>query len=124
MNKSIESVEIKVCDFRYISDMVNCKKQLIISLMDIFISQVSNELKSINKAVSDSDFPVIMKFAHTMMSSVSIMGIYSLTPILKEMEKLGKLEIDIERIKALNQKLNLICKQAFKEVEAEKFNYR
>ena len=118
----IDKVAGDVCNFKYLFDTVNGKKNLMIVIMNIFLSQVSEELKSINKAVSDSDYPVIKKYAHTMMSSVSIMGISILGPILQEMETLGKSEVGIKRINELNQKLNLICIQALKEVEREKQN--
>ena len=55
-----------------------------------------------------------------MKSTVSIMGISVLTPILLEMENLGAKATDIERIKELNLKLTLICKQAIAEIEREK----
>ena len=117
-----DQIEENVCNFRYLSDMVNGKKHLMIGIMDTFISQVSDELRSINNAISDSEYPVIMKYAHTMMSSVSIMGISTLEPVLQEMETLGKSGVGIEKINELNQKLNLICNKAFKEIEREKLN--
>ncbi len=118
----IDPIEENVCNFRYLSDTVNGKKHLMVGIMDTFLSQVTDELSSINNAVSDSEYPVIMKYAHTMMSSVSIMGISILSPVLQEMETLGKLGIGIEKIKELNKKLNLICIRAFKEIEIEKLN--
>jgi len=65
----------------------------------------------------------IKKVAHVMRSSISIMGISTLVPILQEMENLGEKAEDIEKIKKLNQKLNTICKQALEEIEKEKSNY-
>jgi len=118
----IDKVEGDVCNFKYLFDTVNGKKELMIGIMDTFLIQVKDELSNINKAVSDSEYPVVVKYAHTMMSSVSIMGISILGPILQEMEILGKSEVGIKKINELNQKLNLICIQAFKEVEREKQN--
>ena len=58
-----------------------------------------------------------------MKSSVSIMSISILIPILKEMEDLGAKATDLDKIKQLNQQLNLICNQAIREIEKEKLNY-
>jgi hypothetical protein len=59
-----------------------------------------------------------------MRSSVSILGISILAPILKEIEELSTpLSLSIEKIKELNQKLNLICKQAIEEIKREENNY-
>ena len=58
-----------------------------------------------------------------MKSSVSIMGISILTPILNEIEDLGAKAADIETIKKLNHKLIFICKQVIEEIEKEKLKY-
>jgi HPt (histidine-containing phosphotransfer) domain-containing protein len=112
-----------VCDFRYLSGIMNGKKPLIYKIMDTFLLQIPKELSSIRKAITDTNYASIKSFAHTMKSSVSIMGISILTPVLKEMEDLGIAAVDIETIKVLNVKLNLICLQAMEEVEREKPNY-
>jgi HPt (histidine-containing phosphotransfer) domain-containing protein len=117
-----EIITGKVCDFAYLSDTVNGKKKLMIVIMDIFLDQVKDELKVIDKAVSDADFQVIMKYAHTIKSSVSIMGISILVPVLQEMEMLARSKTRIQRIKELHQFLNATCIQAFIEIEKEKNN--
>jgi hypothetical protein len=58
-----------------------------------------------------------------MKSSVSVMGIAVLTPVLQEMEDLGNGKGDIQRITELNEKLTSICKVAVAEIEREKLNY-
>ena len=57
--------------------------------MDVFLEQVPEELTSIEKAITQMDYAVIKSFSHTMKSSVSIMGITVLSPILQEMEGLA-----------------------------------
>jgi HPt (histidine-containing phosphotransfer) domain-containing protein len=103
--------------------MMSNKKPLIGGIMDSFLQQIPEELQSINDAIAKTDYAIIKSFAHTMKSSVSIMGIATLIPVLKEMEDLGKAATDIEKIKELNIQLNLICEQAIKEIEKEKPNY-
>ncbi|OFY86164.1 MAG: hypothetical protein A3F72_06840 [Bacteroidetes bacterium RIFCSPLOWO2_12_FULL_35_15] len=115
-----ESIGENVCNFNYLTEMVNGKKNLITEIMDTFLKQIPEDLKSINDAVVKKDYQHIRSLAHKMKSSVSIMGISSLTPVLQEMMDLGEKESDIEKIKELNQKLNLICKKAIEEIEKEK----
>jgi len=120
-----------VCDFSYLMAMTGGKRQLIKEITDVFLKQVAEELQSINDAITKTDYATIKSFAHTMQSSVSVMGITVLKSVLRDMENLGAAATDgltplttnIERIKELNQKLNLICNQAFKEIEKEKLNY-
>jgi len=112
-----------VCNLNYLSEMMAGKKSLIKEIIDVFLKQMPEELQAINDAVAKTDYPVIRGLAHTMKSSVSIMGISVLTPVLQEIVDLAKASGDIEKIKELNQKVNLIGKQAIEEIESAKHNY-
>lgn len=112
-----------VCDLKYLNDMMGLKKHLVKGIMDVFLKQIPEELQSIDNAITKTDFATIKDFAHTMKSSVAIMGISVLAPILSQMENLGTKGIELDQIKDLNLKLNTICKQAIQEIEREKINY-
>ncbi len=117
-----------VCNLRYLSEMMGGKKHLIKEIIDVFLKQVPEELQSINDAITKQNYATIKNVAHTMKSSVSIMGISVLASILQEMEDLAATTADTdncryEKIKELNQKLNLICRQAIEEIKTEKHNY-
>jgi len=118
-----EFTNSNVCNLHYLTDMMEGKKHLIKGVMDAFTKQVPEELNSINDAVTKVNYMIIKNFAHTMKSSVSIMGISTLAAVLQEMEQLGAKQENIEKIKELNQTLNLICKQAIAEIEKEKHNF-
>lgn len=120
-NESQKSMT-NACDFSYLSEMMGGKKNLMIGIMDAFLEQIPEELGSINEAVMNTNYPRIKDVAHTMKSTVSIMGIYSLEPILKEIEVLGSTTGSIEKIRSLNLELNSICKQAIEEIQKEKLN--
>src|SRR5665213_2386225 len=92
----IENKIENVCNLHYLTEMMDNKKPLIGGIMDTFLQQIPEELKSINEAIAKTDYATIKSFAHTMKSSVSIMGISILTPILQEMEALGKTATGIE----------------------------
>jgi len=112
-----------VCDFKYLSETMGGKKKSIREVIDAFVEQVPVQLQSINDAITQKDYSIIERVAHVMRSSVSIMGISSLVPVLQEMETLGANATDMEKIKKLNQKLNSISEQALEEIEKEKSNY-
>ena len=103
--------------------MMGGKNHLIIGIIDTFLAQVPEELRSLNAAIDTQNYAIIKNVAHTMKSSVSIMGISILTPVLQEIEELGIKATGIEAIKGLNIQLASICKQALEEVETEKQNY-
>ena len=111
-----------VCDLNYLSGLMGGKEHLIKKIMDTFLIQVKEELVSINDAILKKDYTIIKSLAHTMKSSVSIMGISTLIPILQEMEDLGKNTTAFERIIVLNKQLNIICKQAFEEIKGYSFS--
>lgn len=116
----LNNVEEKVCNFNYLNEMVGGKSNLIMEIMDTFLIQVPADLRLINDAIVKKNYSDIKSFAHKMKSSVSIMGISVLTPILQEMMTLGEKKMNIEKINDLNQRLNLICKKAIGEIEKEK----
>lgn len=124
MIKNIHDYSNKnVCNISYLSDTVGGKKHLIRGIMDVFLSQVAEELQATATAIARTDYLSIKKLTHAMKSSASIMGISVIKPVLEEMESLGAQATNIDRIKALNQVLNLICMQAILEIEREKLNY-
>lgn len=112
-----------VCDLTYLTEMTGGKKDMMKAIIDVFLKQIPEELQSIKEAIEKSNYVTIRNFAHSMKSSVSIMSISILIPILKEMEELGAKTTDLEKIKQLNQQLDLICNQAIREIEKEKLNY-
>ena len=127
-NKVDTNNEESVCNLNYLSELMGGKRELIREIMDVFLKQIPEEMQSINIAIAKSDYPTIKKFAHTMKSTVSVMGITSLASILSEMEDLGAKatgpeNYQDEKIKTLNQKLNFICNQAIKEIEREKLKF-
>ena len=112
-----------VCDLQYLTEMIAGKKQLIREILDEFLKQIPDELNQITEAVKNIEYPLIKNISHKMRSSVSIMGIASLAPVLQEMEDLGGGSTGIEKLKLLNQQLNSVCGQAIEEIEKMQINY-
>lgn len=122
-NLEPEKSNEKICNLSYLSETMGKKKQLVKEIIDLFLIQFPEELQSINEAVTKIDYAIIKNFSHTMKSTVSIMGITALRPILQEMEDLGGMATNIEKIQELNQKLILMCQKVVEEIEKEKHNY-
>ena len=112
-----------ICDLTELKEMMGGKNNLILGIIDAFLIQILEELSFINEAIEKINYPVIKSFAHTMKSSVSIVGIVILRPILQEIEDLATHTEGIEKIKELNQELILGCKKAIGEMESERQNY-
>ena len=113
----------KVTNLDYLTDIMSGKKDLIRETIEIFVKQAAEDLPIINEAISKSDYLTVKRFAHRMKSTITMMGINSLTPVLDEMETLGKEQNNMERIKELNKKLNITYTQALEEIKIEKLKY-
>ncbi|MBI5539439.1 MAG: response regulator [Bacteroidia bacterium] len=112
-----------VCNFINANKIANGKLDVFKGFMDVFLRQAPADLHCINEAVAKADYAIIKDIAHKMKSSVSIMSISMLIPVLQELEELGGKAMDIVKINELNQTLNLIYKQAIEEVKIERQNY-
>jgi HPt (histidine-containing phosphotransfer) domain-containing protein len=112
-----------VCDMKYLEEMTGMKPHLIGEIMDIFLTQIPEELEVLSRAIALTDYAQIKTTSHNMKSSVSVMGIISLAPLLHEMQALGEAHGDMARIRNLNQTLETICQLALIEIQKEKPNY-
>ena len=118
-----ENATTNICNISYLTEMVHGNKTLMSEIIDEFHVQISEELKRINDALENANYQVIKSLAHTMKSTVSIIGVTILTPLLNEIESLAKNANDIEKIKTLIISLNIICKKIIDEVESNKHKY-
>lgn len=122
INRKPEKSDLSLCDFDHLNEITGGKKDLIKEIIDLFIQQIPEELQSLNDAVSKTNYTEIKSITHNMKSSVSVMNIFVLKPILQEMCELGNALHDIQKIKELNLQLNLICIQAITELKKKKIN--
>ncbi|HSH65122.1 MAG TPA: ATP-binding protein, partial [Bacteroidia bacterium] len=113
----------KVINLDFLIDSMGGKKDVIRETIDIFLSQMPEDLEIINEAVKIGDYLKIKNYAHKMKSTVSIIGIRALKPVLEEMENLGAAKKDMERIKELTIELNEFCKLGIAEIQEEREKY-
>ena len=113
----------KVINLDFLNEAMRGKKEVILEIMNIFLHEVPKDLIAINEATDKVDFLTIKKHSHKLRSTVSVMGINDLESVLSEMENLAEFEKEINKIRQLNEVLNLKCQQAIEEVKIEKSNY-
>ncbi len=116
---TMESKE-KVIDLCYLFKSVSGKKEPMLELIQIFLDQIPADIALINEAVIKADYLKIKQISHRMKSTVSVMGISKLNPVLQQMEDLGAAATDINKIKKLSHQLIEICNKAIAEAEIEK----
>ncbi|MES2514820.1 MAG: CHASE3 domain-containing protein [Bacteroidota bacterium] len=120
IKKAIPSQNDSLINLEFLSKAVLGNKETMISIIDIFLEQIPEDLLEINAAVVKSDFATIKKRAHRMKSSASILGIDRLTMVLEELEILGQKAQDIGRIAILNNQLIELCTKSIQEAQDKK----
>jgi HPt (histidine-containing phosphotransfer) domain-containing protein len=113
----------KVTDLSYLAETVGGNKAAMKDIIRMFFEQISEDLVTLHEAIVQADYQKIRSISHKMKSSVSLMGITVLGPLLEEMESLAGSAVGIEKIREMNEKLRFICKQAVGEIELEKEKY-
>lgn len=109
---------VKLCNLNYLHSIMHGNTQIITEMVNIIIEQVPFELNSIKRGIKNSDFEMIKSNAHTMKTSVSIMGVTKVLPVLRLIEELAQDE-ELERIKKQNKILNFVCKKAVAELKMQ-----
>ncbi|MEJ7822239.1 MAG: PAS domain-containing protein [Chitinophagaceae bacterium] len=119
-NKNTNMGNIINLDYLYTS--VGGNKEIIVELFDIFLKQIPESLLVLDEAVSKADYLTIKQLSHKLKSTVSVMGISGLNPVLSEMESLGKAADPegLETIKSLFGQVKEISSKAVVEIEDEK----
>lgn len=99
------------------------KKQLIRETLDVFFSQIKEDLQELNNAFTINSHDAIMRISHRMKSTVSIIGAKQLETILGELEALAGLKEKMVSMKDLKYKIDSLSAQAINEVKVERVNY-
>lgn len=107
----------KLCDLAYLNEMMFGNQEMMCEMINDFTEQTTAILKLMQHAISIEDFAAIKQHAHKMKSTVGIMGISSLVPLLNQMEVLGAESKNIAEIKILADKVNQLCLLAIIELQ-------
>ena len=114
---SNETNKDSVCNFDYLYEITKGKQHLIIDIIDAFLVQIPEELKAMDSFIASSNFQEIKNTAHSMNSTILIMGISSLYPILHNIEDLASKNETHSKITTLYVSVKSICKKAIIETE-------
>ena len=106
--KSVISTSQTRSKLAEIEDIYGGNKPYVKELAEIFLSQITLELKSLDEAYANRDFKLIVTTAHSMKSTVSYMGLHDeLNELLSSIERASDLydpQSDIETVRAICQK--------------------
>ncbi|WP_343632821.1 CHASE3 domain-containing protein [Fluviicola sp.] len=122
--KPVSEAPANLVDLSSLEKTMRGNKKVILETLEIFLHHLPENLEGIEQGVKENNFAMIRRNAHTMKSSVSILGINKIQTLLEEMERLATSESDMERIIELENSLVLLSGHAVKEIEQLKEKFK
>jgi PAS domain S-box-containing protein len=110
----------KITNLQFLKKSMRDNQQVIDETLDLFLKQIPEDLAELKIAIGEEDYSSIKKITHSMKSSVSVMGISIMLPILEKMESMSVGETSLDQISTQFSRLSNLCNQAFEEIVKEK----
>ncbi len=103
-------------DLSYLQEMSGGNKDLVMEMISIFKSQVTEFAVNMENHLNNKEFELLGKLAHKAKSSVSIMGLNELAKDLKKLENLAKEGKKTEQYPVLIRKFKKETEEAIEEL--------
>jgi HPt (histidine-containing phosphotransfer) domain-containing protein len=104
-------------DLSYLREMSGGNKELILEMISIFKSQVTEFSTDMDKLLSSKQYELLGKLAHKAKSSVSIMGLDELSQRLKDLENTAREGKNIESYASIVDSFKQVTAEAVEELE-------
>ena len=109
-----------ITDLTYLSNTAGGNPEIIKEMIDIFIEQVKEYIRDMQKFLDEKDYMALGRLAHKSKSSVAIMGMNELAADLKTLELMAKEGKEIETYPSLVEKFVKQCEIAITELRETK----
>lgn len=108
----------KITNLNYLKTLSNGNSQLVVEMVKLFVTEITKEMKRMEKGIIENDFELIKSFTHNMKGTLRYVGLDKIIKTdLIEMEKLAIAQLDILRIEMLFLKIKMIFKKAIHELD-------
>jgi HPt (histidine-containing phosphotransfer) domain-containing protein len=107
----------KHTDLSYLNQLANGSDEFISKMTAIFLEQTPEALENLDKHLAAKDWKALRGTAHKMKSSLSIMGIKELEPVVADLENFCDKEINLDKVPALVDQVKIVCKEAMEELK-------
>lgn len=108
----------KVCNMDYLESITRGNKKNIQNITSVFFKETRKELACLTRAIEKTNYPVISDISHKIKSAFYILGISVLEPVFNEMELLSSSTSPTSKMVPLNDRINIVFKQARAEMKA------
>ena len=109
----------KICNLSYLITSTRGNKIMLNNIIKMFLQQIPEELAALDEAIEKTKYTNISDIAHKLKSSIAVLGIAVLKPLLDEMEQLGNIASGIEKIKQLNDGITVIFNKVIEEMKPQ-----
>jgi HPt (histidine-containing phosphotransfer) domain-containing protein len=109
-----------VTDLTYLTNMAGGNPEIIKEMIQIFVDQVEEYIRDMNRFLNEKDYISMGKLAHKSKSSVAIMGMNDLATELKTLELLAKEGKEPEKYPLMVENFESQCKAAIVELNESK----
>ena len=111
-----EALSSNVVNVSFLIEQLSGNLEDISMMISIFLDQSEEKITALKESVQNKNFKEIKSIAHFLKSSFTIMGLSS-KDLLSEIEKLGAMEKDLEKI-------NQLCNIVFKDHAESTIEYK
>jgi HPt (histidine-containing phosphotransfer) domain-containing protein len=107
----------KHTDLTYLNQLANGSDEFISKMTGIFLEQTPEALENLDKHLAAGDWKGLRATAHKMKSSLSIMGIKELEPVVADLENFCEKETNLDQVPELVDKVKEVCHEAMQELK-------
>ncbi|WP_282080196.1 PAS domain-containing hybrid sensor histidine kinase/response regulator [Aquimarina algiphila] len=107
----------KFCDLSFLKKTFDDDKEIIKSVLQIFIEETPEEYKKLKEAIENKNINVIQGIAHKLKSSFKTIGLQKETSILENIERSSKEKLEFSLLLKLFQDLDGYYPKIIKEVQ-------
>lgn len=91
-----------------------------LSLINLLIEQTPDSLEKMQKYLKEKNWQGVYKVMHNIKPNITLIGINELEPVIANIQKFSKEEINLEELPALVQKLSTVLEESVNELREEK----
>ena len=114
----------RITDLSYLVSICGEDHEFKTEMIETFLKNTPPLINDMKNYMADSEWKMIGDIAHKMKPSFTFMGIHSAKELIINIERQGRLFVNVSKIPTMVLELESICNEAFAELETELINVR
>ncbi len=111
--KNVNESTEKIINLSYLIEVSKGNKTFVKEMIDLFLSENPEEIKSLDNGIRTKDYELIKNTAHKLRSTIPFIGLDKIIePEVSEIETLAANKSDLEKIQQLFVKVKETCEKA------------